>query len=85
MRSVRDRAMSERLREADTIGGERVQCRGFDLLVPVAADMIGAQGIDGDEVHVGGDSCREGFCPHPEIAARKQNSGRANRVIARTA
>ncbi|MGD0292200.1 MAG: hypothetical protein ABSC63_21650 [Candidatus Binataceae bacterium] len=46
--------MSEGLREADTIGGERVECRGFDLLVSVAADMIGAQSIDGDEEHIGG-------------------------------
>src|SRR6202795_2678216 len=45
--------MRERLREADTIGGECVEGGGFDLLVPIAADMIGAQRIDGDEVDVG--------------------------------
>ncbi len=53
VRSVCDRAMRKCLREADTIGGERVQSRSLDLLVPVAANMIGAKGIDSDEVHVG--------------------------------
>src|ERR1700730_3175004 len=53
VRSVRDRAMSERLREANTIGGDGVEGGGFDLLVPVAAKMIGAQRINRNEVHVG--------------------------------
>src|SRR6266446_10244896 len=53
VRSVRDWAMSERLREAGTVGGECVQCGGFDLLVSVAANMIGAQRINRNEVHVG--------------------------------
>ena len=45
--------MSEGLREADTIGGERIECGSFNLLVSVAADMIGAQRVDGDEEDVG--------------------------------
>src|SRR5208337_971405 len=53
VRSVRDRAMREGLSEADTIGGERIERRRFDLLVSVAPDMVGAQGIDGDKKHVG--------------------------------
>src|SRR4029077_4874107 len=60
VRGVRDRAMSECLREANTIGGEGVERGGFDLLVPVAANVIGAEGIDGDEVHVGGRLSRGG-------------------------
>src|SRR5260370_5952751 len=53
VRSVRDRAMSERLREANTISGERVECRSLNLLVSVAANMIGSQRINRNEVHVG--------------------------------
>src|SRR6202158_2036059 len=45
--------MSERLRETETIGGERVERWCFDLLVSVAANMIGAQSVNGDEEHVG--------------------------------
>jgi hypothetical protein len=56
--------MRERLREADTVGGERVECGSFNLLVSVAADVVGAQGIDGDKKHVGGRvSCRNGLPP----------------------
>jgi hypothetical protein len=46
--------MGEGLGEADAIGGECVERGCFDLLVSIAADMIGAQRIDGDEVDVGG-------------------------------
>jgi arylsulfatase A-like enzyme/cytochrome c-type biogenesis protein CcmH/NrfG len=46
--------MSEGLGEADAVGGERVQCGSFDLLVSIAANVIGAQRINGDEEHVGG-------------------------------
>ena len=52
VRSVRDRAMGEGLAKPDTVGGERVQCGSFDLLVSIAANMIGAQRVDGDEEHV---------------------------------
>src|SRR5260370_20717433 len=61
VRSVRNWAMSERLREANTVGGERVECGGFDLLVPAAANMIGAQCINRNEVHVGERFSGRGF------------------------
>ena len=53
VRSVRDRAVREGLGEADAVGGKRIKCGRFDLLVSIAADMVGAQGIDGDQVHIG--------------------------------
>src|SRR2546429_4395597 len=61
VRSVRNRAMSECLRETNTIGGEGVECGGFDLLVPVATNMIGAQSVDRNEVHVGERGSRRGL------------------------
>jgi hypothetical protein len=52
VRGIRDRTVSEGLGEADAVGGERIQSRGFDLFVSVAADVIGAQGIDCDQENV---------------------------------
>src|ERR1035438_3519362 len=49
---IRNRAMRERLRETDAIGGKRVKRGGFDLLVSVAPNVIGPQRIDGDEEDV---------------------------------
>jgi hypothetical protein len=39
--------MRESLSEADAIGSERVECRSFDLLVSIAADVVGTERVDG--------------------------------------
>ena len=53
VRGIGDRAVRESLREADAVGGERVEGGSFNLFVAVAADMVGAQSVDGDEEDVG--------------------------------
>src|SRR3974390_12101 len=47
VRSIRDRAVGESLREADSVSAEGIQSGSFDLLAAIAAHMVGAQGVDG--------------------------------------
>src|ERR1700687_976213 len=71
--------MSERLREANTIGGERVERGGFDLLVPVAANVIGAQRINRNEVHVGERGSWRGLptrCLAPDRGAQQHDANK---------
>ena len=53
VRSVGDRAVRESLSEANAVGREGVERGRFNLFVSVAADVVGAQSVDSDEVDVG--------------------------------
>src|ERR1700682_1861124 len=53
VRSVRDRAGSEGLREAYAVSCQSVECRRLNVFVAVAVNVVGAKGIDGDQENVG--------------------------------
>ena len=53
VRRVGDGAVRERMGEANAVRGDRVDGGSFDLLVSVAGDVVGTQGVDGDEEDVG--------------------------------
>jgi len=44
--------MRKRVRKADAIRSQRVQCRSFNLLVSVATDVIRSQRVDGDQKNI---------------------------------
>jgi hypothetical protein len=54
MRGKRNRHWCESTLEANSISCHRIDVWSFNLLVAVTTDMVGAQGIDGDENNVEG-------------------------------
>ncbi len=53
MRSVGDRAGSERLGKANAVFRQCIERRGLNALVPVAVNVVGAKGVNGDQENVG--------------------------------
>jgi len=53
VRRVGDWAVSERLREANAVGGEGIERWSFDLLVAVTGDVVGAQRVERDQEDIG--------------------------------
>ncbi len=53
MRSVGDRAGSECLGEANAVFRQPVERRRLNVFVAVAVDVVGAEGVDGDQKNVG--------------------------------
>ncbi len=85
VRGIGDGAVGESLREADAVRGERVKCRRLDLFVAIAANMVSAESIDGDEEHVWlrDWTCWRRLCPHRRCGCRvnkkKKGQERAER------
>jgi len=75
VRSVGDWTMREGLRETDAIGREPVKRGSFDLLVAIATNVVGAQGVDRDQEDVGRGLSRSRLPP----GSRNQEKG-AQRV-----
>ncbi len=53
MRSIGDGAGGECPCEANTVLGQAIEGRCLNGLIAVAVDVVGAEGIDGDQKHVG--------------------------------
>ena len=60
VRRCRERHVGDRGREARAAGGQRVEDGGRGAGVTVAADVVGAEGVDGDEQDVGPGPSRGG-------------------------
>ena len=53
MRSVGDRAGSERVGEANAIFRQSVERRRLNVLVAITVNVVGAKGVNGDQENVG--------------------------------
>ena len=53
VRSVGDRAGSERLGEANAVFRQSIERRRLNVFVAVAVDVVGAKGVNGDQENVG--------------------------------
>ncbi len=52
MRSVGDRAGRERMGETNAVFRQSVERRRLNVFVAVAVDVVGAEGVDGDQEDV---------------------------------
>ena len=52
VRSVSDRAGSERLGETNAVFCQTIERRRLNVFVAVAVDVVGAEGVDGDQENV---------------------------------
>ena len=53
VRSIGDRAGSECLGETNAVFRQSIECRRLNVFVTIAVDVVGAEGVDGDQENVG--------------------------------
>ncbi len=53
MRSVRDRAGSERLGEANAVFRQSIEPRRLNVFIAITVNVVGAKGVNGDQENVG--------------------------------
>ena len=75
MRGKRNRHWCENTLEANSISCHRIDVWSFNLLVAVTTDMVGAQGIDGDENNV---ECRFLWLFRRNLKRGKSRQGKDN-------